>query len=151
MTANRGRGTPTYETVLGTLGFQSGRHYWEIKIDAYGHEEDIFLGVSKQDVKLSSHGVESGSTWGWTCTSGKKMWPAGDRVQTQSYGDYSKLNEVIGVLLEFRVSDGVGSLSFFRNGTSLGKAFENIPPGMYFPCISMFNNEATDVQISLQS
>jgi hypothetical protein len=82
MTANRGRGTPTYETVLGTLGFSSGRHYWEIRIDAYGHEEDIFVGVSRQDAKLSSHGVESGNTWGWTCTSGKKMWPAGDRVQT---------------------------------------------------------------------
>jgi hypothetical protein len=47
MTANRGRGTPTYETVLGTLGFATGRHYWEIKIDAYGHEEDIFIGVSR--------------------------------------------------------------------------------------------------------
>ena len=47
MTANRGRGTPTHETVLGTMGFSSGRHYWEIKIDAYGHEEDIFVGICK--------------------------------------------------------------------------------------------------------
>ena len=149
MTANRGRGTPTYESVIGTLGFSSGRHYWEIKLDIYGHEEDIFIGISKQEVKLSSHAVESGSTWGWTCTSGKKMWPASERVQTQSYGDYSKLLEVIGVLLEFRASDGVGCLPFFRNGNSLGKAFENIPAGTYFPCVSMFNNEATDVQITL--
>jgi len=77
------------------------------------------------------------------------MWPAGERVQSQSYGDYSKLNEVIGVLLEFRAVDGVASLTYFRNGNTLGKAFENIPVGTYFPCISMFNNEGTDVQITL--
>lgn len=47
MTANRGRGTPTYETVVGQLGFSSGRHYWEIKLDHYGHEEDIFIGIGK--------------------------------------------------------------------------------------------------------
>lgn len=53
MTANRGRGSATYETVLGTLGFSSGRHYWEIKLDAYGHEDDIFIGVCKQEVKVN--------------------------------------------------------------------------------------------------
>lgn len=79
------------------------------------------------------------------------MWPSSERVQSQSYGDYSKLNEIIGVLLEFRASDGVASLTYFRNGNSLGKAFENIPPGTYYPLVSMFNNEATDVQITLQS
>jgi hypothetical protein len=80
MTANRGRGTPTHETILGTMGFSTGRHYWEIKIDAYGHEDDIFLGVCKQEVKLNHHPIESGGAWGWTCTGGRKMWSAGERA-----------------------------------------------------------------------
>ena len=51
------------------MGFNSGRHYWEIKIDVYGHEEDIFIGICKKDIKYNAHGVETpNSTYGWTCT-----------------------------------------------------------------------------------
>lgn len=47
MTAIRGRGSHSFETVLASIGFSTGRHYWEITIDIYGTEEDIFIGVCR--------------------------------------------------------------------------------------------------------
>lgn len=52
------------------------------------------------------------------------------------------------MLLEFKL-DGIAELTFYRNGTSLGKAFESIPQGIYYPCVSLMNNEETDVQVTL--
>ena len=52
MTANRGRASHHWETVLTTLGFSAGRNYWEIIIDVYGTEEDIFIGICKNGNKL---------------------------------------------------------------------------------------------------
>lgn len=128
------------------MGFNSGRHYWEVTLDIYGTEEDIFVGICKQDIKLNAHGCETpNSTWGWQCTSGRKMSPMSDgRAHAQSYGDYSKIGEKIGVLLEFN-SNGTCNLSFYRNGLNLGRAFDNIPANTYYPCVSMLNNEETEV------
>jgi tripartite motif-containing protein 9/67 len=36
-----------FETVLATVGFNSGRHYWEIKLDTFVEMEDIFVGVAR--------------------------------------------------------------------------------------------------------
>ena len=71
------------------------------------------------------------------------MWPnESGRPLAAHYGDYMKIGEVIGVLLEF--NEGKGSLTYFRNGKSFGKAFD-LPSGKYFPCVSMLNNEQTNV------
>jgi hypothetical protein len=54
------------------------------------------------------------------------------------------------VLLEFRADLRTVLLTFFRNDKSLGVAFDNIPYGTtYFPCISLFNNEETQTQVTL--
>jgi hypothetical protein len=68
------------------------------------------------------------------------MWPLDElRTQAQPYGDYIKIGETIGVLLEFK--NNIGSLTYCRkDGVSFGKAFESIPPGEYFPCVSLLNN-----------
>jgi hypothetical protein len=33
--------------VLGTLSMSSGRHYWEIRLDKFVDEEDLFLGIAR--------------------------------------------------------------------------------------------------------
>ena len=46
-------GDSNYHTVLGNIEFNNGRHYWEIKLDKYVDEDDIFIGVAKPDIELS--------------------------------------------------------------------------------------------------
>lgn len=48
---------------------------------------------------------------------GRKFCPASPGPQVQEYGGFSKINDTIGVLLEFK--DTVGTVSFYRNGVSI--------------------------------
>lgn len=154
-TVNRGSSTLDYETILASLGFSSGRHYWEIKIDEFGIEEDIWIGVAKAGIKTTQHPDQiQGMTWGWQCTSGRKTWwPQNDKPQSVSYGDYSSRGEVIGVLLELSQQDGLNymTLTYYRNGKNLGHAYqqEHIYEGLIYPCVSLLNNQETDVRVTL--
>lgn len=72
--------------------------------------------------------------------SGKKFGP--DNLM-EDYGFFSKTNDIIGVLLEFK--SGLGSLSFFKNGSKCGTAFSELT-GPFYPAICMFYGE---VQVTL--
>ena len=48
---------------------------------------------------------------------GRKLCPSQPGVQVAEYGGLSKINDTIGVLLDFK--DTVGTLTFYRNGVSL--------------------------------
>jgi tripartite motif-containing protein 9/67 len=40
-------GESDYQTVLGTLAMSQGRHYWEIKVEKFVDEEDLFVGIAR--------------------------------------------------------------------------------------------------------
>lgn len=42
-----------YHTVLGNLPMSSGKNYWEIKIDNYQEEDDIFIGIARKEMELT--------------------------------------------------------------------------------------------------
>lgn len=86
--------------------------------------------------------MESGlDSWGWICTNATIV--GSTRAESFPYGDYSKIGEVLGVLLSF--DDQAVSLAFFRNGVSLGVAFDHLPlKGSYYPCVTLQNNGATN-------
>ena len=133
-----------YETVLASVGFNSGRHYWEIKLDVFVEMEDIFVGVARRGVDLHTRAWDTGSFWGWICAGGRKFCPASPGPMVQEYGGFSKINDVVGVLFEFK--DGVGSISFYNNGVSLmsyllidviatlGNSFRQHPSRHVLPC-----------------
>jgi hypothetical protein len=56
----------------------------------------------------------------------------------------------VGVLFEFD-GKGLGQLSFYRNSKLVGKAFDSIPADTYYPCVSLLNNEDTNVQVTLNT
>jgi hypothetical protein len=57
-----------FETVLATVGFDNGKHYWEIKLDTFVDMEDIFVGVCRRGIDLNIRAWDSGLFWGWICT-----------------------------------------------------------------------------------
>ena len=57
-----------YETVLATVGFNNGKHYWEIKLDTFVEMEDIYVGIAKRNVDLYMRAWDTGAFWGWVCT-----------------------------------------------------------------------------------
>lgn len=59
------------------------------------------------------------------------------------YGYVAKHGDVIGVLLEFK--SGVGTLSFYKNGTKCGVAFNDLK-GVFHPAVCLFYGE---VQVTL--
>ena len=66
-------------------------------------------------------------------------------MRQEPYGDYTKIGETIGVLIDMRDDGSGGQLTYFRNGLSLGRAFDNLPGNqMLYPCVSLYNNEETD-------
>jgi len=64
--------------------------------------------------------------------SGKKFGPDGIM---DDYGFFSKINDAIGILLEFK--QGLGTLSFYKNGSKCGIAFSDLT-GVFVPAITMF-------------
>ena len=56
-----------YETVLASVGFNNGRHYWEIKLDVFVEMEDIYVGIARRNIDLYTRAWDTGSFWGFIC------------------------------------------------------------------------------------
>lgn len=69
------------------------------------------------------------------CLCGRKFGPDGNIVE---YGYSARVGDTIGVLLEFK--GGMGQLSFYKNGSKCGVAFNNLT-GTFYPAVSMFYGE----------
>jgi hypothetical protein len=54
------------------------------------------------------------------CYRGRKFCPASPGPQVLEYGGFSKINDTIGVMIEF--NNGIGQVSFYRNGVRLPTA-----------------------------
>ena len=65
------------------------------------------------------------------------------------YGDYSAIGDTIGVLLEFG-RDGLGTLTFYKNGKSFGVCFDRLPAQTYYPCVAL-SSAGREVNITLNS
>ena len=63
----------------------------------------------------------------------KKIFQNGNKAETVEYGDASKMNDKIGILLEF---NDVGlDITFFINKVNMGVAFKSLPHNTYYPCV----------------
>jgi len=128
------------QTVLGNLLINSGRHYWEVKIDHFTDEEDLFIGIARKNLDLYARPMDTKMFWGYMCLCAKKFGPDG---LIQDYGYQAKKGDIIGVLLEFKSQ--IATLSFYRNGTKCGMAFSNLT-GSFLPAVCI---NYGDAQITL--
>ena len=64
-------GQQQHSPVLATIGFNQGRHYWEIKLDLYHSEQDVFAGVCPHQKQEKM--VDLSDVYGWICTFDRKL------------------------------------------------------------------------------
>lgn len=62
------RSEEDYESVLGTVGLSYGKHHWEVRLDNYVNDEDVFIGVAHKDVSLYQRPPDTQVFWGYLCT-----------------------------------------------------------------------------------
>jgi hypothetical protein len=122
-------GDDNWSTVLGSTPFTSGINSWEVKI-VTSSTAYIFVGIASSAADLNT--FLGGCSEGWGFIGEQALYHGREKVKI--YGDPFSAGDVVGVILDFNS----GTLSFTRNGKTLGIAFDKIY-GELFPAIAFYN------------
>ncbi|DAZ95584.1 TPA: hypothetical protein N0F65_006070 [Lagenidium giganteum] len=130
--------------ALGTVGFATGIHYWEVRIDQ-AEFGSVFIGVCEKAGPPGSQAALSSrlNRWhGWGFVNFRATY---HNSTERIYGDHFNAGDTIGVCLDMEQ----GKLAFFMDGikygehivADLGVAFENMKgernSRTLYPCIGM--------------
>jgi hypothetical protein len=122
-------GDDAWSTVLGSTSFSSGVTSWEVRI-VQSSTAYIFVGVAKSFSDLNT--FLGGDENGWGFIGEQALYHSREKVQV--YGESFCKGDVVGCHLDLNV----GTLSFSRNGKTLGVGFTNVY-GELFPAVAFYN------------
>jgi hypothetical protein len=116
--------TTAWAMIRSTFAISSGKWYWEFTVAT----TQIIIGLAKSNAALANYVGADANGWGWYGATGNKV-NGGTQV---TYVGVWAANDVIGVSFDA----DVGTLVFYKNGTSQGTAYTGLTSGPYFPAIS---------------
>ncbi|CAK4082477.1 unnamed protein product [Aphanomyces euteiches] len=122
-------GNETWRMVLGTECFVVGKHRWEIKVEK-ASSAYLFVGVASRRANLESFLGADEHSWGFIGDGA--LYYQRNRVKT--YGEPFGEGDVIGLDLDC----DLGTLSYTKNGQSLGVAFDNVV-GELCPAVAFYS------------
>jgi len=111
-----------YGTCWGTHAFSSGKYYWECTQTS---TSQVSAGVSGIATNYSGYVGSSSDSWGYISNSGQKFTGGAG----SAYGPTTTTGDVIGVAMD---ADSK-TLTFYKNGVSMGTAFTGMPSIAYLP------------------
>jgi hypothetical protein len=145
------------ETGIATIGVDTGKWYWEVKV--LTDQDGLTIGGVNQhhhlDAELAYNSPSSPSSakaFGYYGGNGNKVTTIGDGSQFSSYGDAIAVNDIIGVALNLDDDEVV----FYKNGTAQnsGTAISITALGtgeLYFPAVGNYSASAIKVSFNFGS
>ena len=128
---------PNY--VLGNIGYNCGRHYYEIKLLTDPMIRSIVVGFAIKKEEKNLFSCEMNKFYGYILSDMKKTeidFSGGEQENMLDYGEMCSINDNIGIMYDCR-DDGV-NIIFYRNKKNLGIAYKNLPKELiYFPAVEM--------------
>jgi len=115
----------SFDTVRANVKVRSGKWFYECKIESYGTVQVGWVTDEFTPSSSAGNGVgDDAHSWAYD-GSRQQKWNNGSSY----YGQYWSSGDVIGCALDLENK----KMSFFRNGSDMGVAFENFNPssGMY--------------------
>ncbi|KAM3134223.1 hypothetical protein pb186bvf_013643 [Paramecium bursaria] len=134
----------SFKTVMASQGFNSGIHYWEIKIDK-DTKNEMKIGVStNKNIDLNTAFSDYPSGFAYYTVG---QFRNGSNSNGYKYGVSFKNTGVVGVYLNMNL----GQLYFSYEGMNLGKAAEHasLKTGPVFPAVALLHQAGFEYQ-SLQ-
>ncbi|CAG9311660.1 unnamed protein product [Blepharisma stoltei] len=126
-----------WEKVLGDVNWYAGVHTYsvilEMNASASSNSWQIIVGVAHPDTSLSGHLGSGSKEWGLACYNGLKI-SSGDT--REEFTTPSKRGDVITVKVDIMHQ----TLEFFRNGISLGIAYNKVT-GPLCPAVSLLKSQ----------
>lgn len=122
-------GDDNWSTLLGSRAFSTGKVGWEIRV-THTSTAYLFVGVATSEADLNTY--LGGCSKGWGFIGEQALYHSRENVK--GYGEAFGTGDFIGISLDFHR----GTLSFSKNGASLGVAFDKMC-GELYPAVAFYN------------
>ncbi|RYH27830.1 hypothetical protein EON65_13005 [archaeon] len=122
-------GDDNWSTLLGSRSFSSGVSSWAIRV-VQSSTAYIFIGVATSSADLTTFLGGCSNSWGFIGEHALYH----NREKVKVYGEAFSTGDIIGVTLDLNQ----GTLTFCKNGKSLGVAFDKIYGDLY-PAVAFYN------------
>ena len=123
----------------GTMSMSSGKWYWEV---TFGNDQYSMIGIIPTDYLMST----SSNYWPAQVPNGYVFYPYTgnkyDNTSLQNYAgaDTSGTGDVYGIALDL----DAGTMTYYKNGTSLGQAHSGMRADTYAPVAALYNQANYD-------
>ena len=124
---NYSKTSTTWKSVRATVGVNSGKWYYEYQ---FGSDSRHYIGISQSSMNIATYPGATSTSYSIYLYDGYKS----NNGVDSSYASAFTSTDILGVAFDLDAA----TVTFYKNGTSLGTAFTGIASGYYFPTFGTY-------------